>query len=93
MDWLDRESKIRRLFKDCFSTEEGQEVLTRLVKDYHVFKTTPTPDPYLSAWQEGQRSVILKILEMVDTDLRVLRTRYDQQELARRNRQDNPNSN
>ena len=92
MDWLDRESKTRSLFKDCFSTAEGKEVLAKLVKDYHVFKTTPTPDPYLSAWQEGQRSVVLKILELVDTDLRVLRTRYDQQELARRNRQDNLNS-
>ena len=93
MDWFDKEAKTRRLYKDCFSTEQGQEVITKLVKDYHVFKTTPTPDPYVSAWQEGQRSVVLKILEMVDTDLRVLRTRYDQIELARRNRQDNLNNN
>ena len=89
MEWFDRETNTRKLFKECFATEQGQEVLIKLVKDYHVFKTTPTPDPYLSAWQEGQRSVVLKILEMVDTDLRVLRTRYDQKELAKRNRQDN----
>jgi hypothetical protein len=93
MDWFDRESRLRRIYKECFSTEEGQEVLTKLIQDHFVFKTTPTPDPYLSAWQEGQRSVVLKILEMVDTDLRVLRTRYDQQELAKRNRQDNLNTN
>ena len=93
MSWFDRESNNRRIFKECFSTEEGQQVLTKLVQDHFVFKTTPTPDPYLSAWQEGQRSVILKILEMVDTDLRVLRTRYDQQELARVKRQDNPSNN
>jgi hypothetical protein len=93
MDWFDRESKLRRVYKECFSTEEGKEVLTKLIQDHFVFKTTPTPDPYLSAWQEGQRSVVLKILEMVDTDLRVLRTRYDQQELAKRKRQDNLNTN
>ena len=92
MDWFDRESKLRRSFKECFSTEDGKIVLTKLIEDHHVFKTTPTPDPYLSAWQEGQRSVILKILEMVDTDLRVMRARYDQQELARRKRQDNLNN-
>lgn len=90
MDWLDRETKTRRLFKDCFDTEHGKEVLIKLVQDYHVFKTSPTPDPYLSAWQEGQRSVVLKILELVDTDLRVLRTRFDQQELARKNRAGQP---
>lgn len=93
MDWFDRESRLRRVYKECFATEQGTEVLTKLIRDHFVFKTTPTPDPYLSAWQEGQRSVILKILEMVDTDLRVLRTRYDQQELAKRTRQDNPNNN
>ena len=89
MEWFDREANTRKLFKECFTTEQGKEVLNKLIKDHFVFKTTPTPDPYLSAWQEGQRSVVLKIMEMVDTDLRVLRTRYDQQELARIKRQDN----
>ena len=93
MNWFDKEAHTRKIFKECFSTEEGQEVLTKLVKDHFVFKTTPTADPYLAAWQEGQRSVVLKILELVDTDLRVFRARYDQQELARSKRQDNPINN
>ena len=77
------------IMEALYSMNQGKEVLNKLIKDHFVFKTTPTPDPYLSAWQEGQRSVVLKIMEMVDTDLRVLRTRYDQQELARLKRQDN----
>jgi hypothetical protein len=89
MEWFDREAQTRKAFKECFETEQGKAVLNKLIKDHFVFKTTPTPDPYLSAWQEGQRSVVLKIMELVDTDLRVLRTRYDQQELARLKRQDN----
>jgi hypothetical protein len=87
--WFNREANTRRLYKECFSTEQGLEVLDSLVKNHFVFKTTPTPDPYVAAWQDGQRSLVLKILELVDTDLRVLRTRYDQQELAKAKRQDN----
>ena len=90
MDWLTRESKIRADFKECFSTDAGKRVLDKLVKDHFVFKTTPTPDPYIASWQDGQRSLILSILEKVDTDLRALRLRYDQQELARHNRQSQP---
>lgn len=90
MDWLTRESQLRTDFKACFNSDAGKRVLDKLVKDHYVFKTQPTPDPYLAAWQDGQRSLVLKIMEMVDTDLRALRMRYDQNELARQNRQSQP---
>ena len=38
MDWLDRETKTRRLFKDCFDTEQGKEVLIKLVQDIMSLK-------------------------------------------------------
>ncbi len=86
--WLQEKGK-RKSFKEVFSGEEGQDVIAMLANAHYVFRTSHAGDPYTSAWQEGQRSVVLKIMEMVDTDLRVLRTRYDQQELARIKRQDN----
>ena len=85
LDWLNRQTKSREAFKACFGTEEGKAVLHQLVKDHFVFKTTPTPDPYLAAWQEGQRALVLKIMEMTDTDLSVFRRRYEQMETERVN--------
>ena len=42
-----------------------------------------TPDPYVSAFQEGQRSVIIQILEILQTDLDALKKRLDLQQEAK----------
>ena len=77
------DKRKRELFKDVLGSEIGQDILTVLAKDYHVYKTTQTPDPYIAAYQEGQRSVVLKIMEYVHTDLETLRRRYELQEQER----------
>ena len=82
MRWNEEKNK-RQLLKDIFAGEAGEDALTILAKDYHVYKTTQTPDPYVSAYQEGQRSVVLKIIEYVHTDLETIRRRYDFQEQER----------
>ena len=82
MRWNEEKNK-RQLYKDVFKSENGEDILTMLAKEYHVYKTTQTPDPYVSAYQEGQRSVVLKIMEMVQTDLETIRRRHDLQEQER----------
>ena len=71
------------LFRDVFKSDQGQDLLAILSKSFHVYKSIQTPDPYVSAFQEGQRSVIMKIIEIVETDLDAVKRRMDQQEQER----------
>jgi predicted ATP-dependent serine protease len=75
------------LFKEVFKGEAGKELIAHLSNVFHVFKTTQTPDPYVSAFQEGQRSVVIKIMEMLHQDLDAVKRRLEtmeQQRLKRR---------
>ena len=58
-----------QMFRDVFETDEGKEILAILARKFHVYKFMQTPDPYISAFQEGQRSVVIQILEILKTDL------------------------
>ena len=71
------------LFRDVFKTEQGKDLLAILSKSFYVYKSVQTPDPYISAFQEGQRSVVMKIIEIVETDLDAVKRRIDQQETER----------
>ena len=71
------------LFRDVFKSDQGQDLLAILSKSFHVYKSIQTPDPYVSAFQEGQRSVIMKIIEIIQTDLEAVKWRMDQQEQER----------
>ena len=71
------------LFRDVFKNEQGKDLLAILSKSFHVFKSVQTPDPYISAFQEGQRSVVMKIIEIIETDLEAVKRRMDQQETER----------
>ena len=75
------------LFKEVFSGEAGKELIAHMSHVFHVFKTNQTPDPYVSAFQEGQRSVVIKIMEMLHQDLDAVKRRLEtmeQQRLKRR---------
>ena len=71
------------LFRNVFGGEEGKELLAILAKNFHVYKTVQTPDPYISAYQEGQRSVVIKMMEIINTDLDAVKRRMDQIETER----------
>ena len=71
------------LFRDVFKGEQGKDLIAVLAKNFHVYKTIQTPDPYVSAFQEGQRSVIMRIIEIIQTDLEAVKRRMDQQEQER----------
>ncbi len=71
------------LFRDVFAGEQGQDILAILAKKFHVYKFMQTPDPYVSAFQEGQRSVVVQIMETIQTDLDGLKRRLDLQQEAK----------
>ena len=54
-----------------------------LANAHYVFRTSHAKDPYTSAWQEGQRTVVLEIINLVNADLEAIRKRIDLQEQAR----------
>ena len=80
--WLQEKEKRTR-FKEVFSGEEGQDVIAALANAHFVFRTSHASDPYTSAWQEGQRTVVMEIINLVGADLETIRKRIDMQETAR----------
>ena len=80
--WLQEKEKRKR-FKEVFSGEEGQDVIAMLANSHFVFRTSHASDPYTSAWQEGQRTVVMEIINLVGADLEAIRKRIDMQEQAR----------
>ena len=67
-----------QMFRDVFETDEGKEILAILARKFHVYKFMQTPDPYISAFQEGQRSVVVQIMEILKTDLDAVKRRLGQ---------------
>ena len=67
-----------QMFRDVFETDEGKEILAILARKFHVYKFMQTPDPYVSAYQEGQRSVVVQIMEILQTDLDAVKRRLGQ---------------
>ena len=55
-------------YKSCFNSDAGKEVLRDLKEMYHYGKTSFNPCGNTAAWLEGQRSVILDILKVIETD-------------------------
>ena len=80
--WLQEKEK-RKSFKKVFGGEEGQDVIAMLSNAHFVFRTSHANDPYTSAWQEGQRTVVMEIINLVGADLEAIRKRIDMQEQAR----------
>ena len=53
-------------FQEVFRGEAGERVLRHLMDTYGIWQSTIVPgDPMSSAFNEGQRSVVLGILERV----------------------------
>lgn len=54
-------------YRAVFSTDDGKIVLADLQKRFHLSATTfERGDPHFSAFLEGQRSVVLTILSMME---------------------------
>ena len=55
-------------YKRLFDTVDGQAVIRDLMKSCHVYTTTLDRDPLQMAYNEGARSIILRILNTINID-------------------------
>jgi hypothetical protein len=51
-----------------FDSEEGKKVLYELMKSCHMLHSTFDPNPQEMAYREGERSVVLRILNTLNVD-------------------------
>jgi hypothetical protein len=72
-----------RLVKDyarVFAGEEGKRVLRDLMRHGNMLGSSFNPDPYKTAFNEGQRNLVLYILHILQIDLAELQERMEQHE-------------
>jgi len=58
-----------RAYKEVFDTESGKLVLKDLMKSCHMMQSTFDKDPYETHFNEGARSVVLRILKTQNTSM------------------------
>lgn len=57
------------LYKAAFGTEEGKKVLYDLMINHHMINPVMVKgDPYDTAFKEGERNVILRIISILKID-------------------------
>jgi|TARA_Y100000114_G_scaffold69907_1_gene64022 hypothetical protein len=62
-----RNEELSGYYRRIFASEDGQVFLEHLKLCHNFYKTSQvTGDPYESAFQEGQRFVVLNILKMLE---------------------------
>ena len=65
----EQEKKLKRLndaFRRCFSGKDGKAVLEYLEDTYHMRETTYRGDVQATSFSEGQRTVVLDILDRME---------------------------
>jgi len=81
MFWKRHEkADLIRAYKHVFATEDGKKVLHDLMKTFHIFHSTMDASAHEMAYNEGERSVVLRILRTINTDPSELEKVLNQQE-------------
>ena len=65
----ERLQEERDLYKSLFDTPTGEKVLEKLKQRCYFYKSTFSDMDNLTAHREGQRSVVLHILNIMNDDL------------------------
>ena len=55
---------LKKFYQITFDSNEGQQVLADLTSAYY-HRSSFTKDPYDTAFKEGQRSVIIRIINLL----------------------------
>jgi hypothetical protein len=58
-----------RAYKEVFESQAGQLVLKDLMKSCHMMSSTFDKDPYETHFNEGARSVVVRILKTTNTSM------------------------
>tara|TARA_R100001463_G_scaffold8821_1_gene26828 strand:- start:360 stop:569 length:210 start_codon:yes stop_codon:yes gene_type:complete len=64
---MDADKQLKQLegdYKTTFSTKEGERVLADLESAYY-HRSSFTKDPYETAFNEGSRAVVVRILNLI----------------------------
>ncbi len=64
-------------YQATFTSAEGEKVLFDMMKAHHMLGSSFCKDPYESAFNEGERAVVLRILSMLKTDVTQLAKRIE----------------
>ena len=64
-----------KLYKRLFSSEDGNRVLQDLMVSHYMMGNTMSADPYVTAFNEGQRNVVLRLLKLVKEDVGAIEKR------------------
>lgn len=64
-------------YKRTFNSPDGKKVLADLFKSCHMMNSTMDKSPHEMAFNEGARSVVLRILKTVNADLESLSKMYE----------------
>ncbi len=67
-----KEVSLVKAYKDCFDSAGGKKILSDLMKRFRMLNASLAADTNKVIYGEGQRSVVLHILSMRDTDLKAL---------------------
>ena len=64
----DIKKQVRMDYGATFNTLHGQNVLADLANRFNMFSTHSIGDPIVMAFEEGQRSVVLDIIEKTSSN-------------------------
>ena len=59
-----KEKERKQLYDRIFSSEDGQRLLKDLAQRNHVFDVITVPEPSISAFRDGRRSVVIDIINL-----------------------------
>lgn len=65
-------------YQAIFSTPEGQKVLWDLMSTHHIIGSTFSKDTHEMALKEGERNVVLRILQILKIDVTTLAKRIEE---------------
>ena len=65
-------------YQALFSSDDGQKVLWDLMHNHHMIGSTFSKDPYEMALKEGERNVVLRILQILKIDVATLAKRIEE---------------
>jgi hypothetical protein len=76
--FIDKQIAKPREYRRIFKTEAGKNVLNDLIDTHFVMRPTIDKDSHTTAYNEGQRMVILRILTMLNTDPEAIKQRIEE---------------
>lgn len=66
-------------YRSTFKSEEGERVLRDMMANHHIFSGTFDKDPMVMAYREGERSVVMSLLDKLRVDPEKFAKMYDGQ--------------